>query len=311
MTFTSERGKIHAVDGVSLTLAAGRTLGLVGESGSGKTITSLAIIGLLPSEAWVERGSIRFVGRELHSLPARERQSLRGARIAMVFQEPMSALNPLLTVGAQIAEVLRRHRRHSARAARAAAIELLARVGMAAPEARFSAYPHELSGGMRQRALIAAAVAAGPALLLADEPTSALDVSVAAQILALLTDLQQDLGMAMLLVTHDLDVVARVAHEVAVMYAGQIVEQGPTEALLAEPRHPYTKMLVGASFERSTPGHLGLGDDDAPDIAGGGCRYRRRCRVAIARCAAAEPPLVPLAAGPKRRSVACFVANRC
>jgi oligopeptide/dipeptide ABC transporter ATP-binding protein len=252
--FCTPLGCVPAVAGLSLQLDRGRTLALVGESGCGKTVTALAILGLLPpAAAGGTRGSIRFDGCDLLALPPRQRRLLRGRRIAMIFQEPMTCLNPVLTIGAQLAEV---GPRCSRRTARARGVEQLRQVGLADPARRLRQYPHELSGGMRQRVLIAMALAAGPDLLIADEPTTALDVTVQAQILDLLRTLQQRSGMAMLFITHDLGVVAEIADDVAVMYAGRIVEQAPLPRLLADPRHPYTRGLLACTPRLADPAGL-------------------------------------------------------
>ncbi len=244
--FETREGTFRALDGVELELHSGETLGLVGESGSGKTLTALAVLSLVPAPGRIVGGEILFRGRDLRALGARELAAVRGREIGLVFQEPASALNPVFTVGEQIAEVLRRHEGRSRGRARARALELLREVGLSDVEARARAYPHQLSGGQRQRALIAMAIAAGPGLLLADEPTSALDVTVQAGILELLRELQRERGMALLLVSHDLAIVAECASRVAVMYAGRIVEVAGTVELFEEPRHPYTLELLRA-----------------------------------------------------------------
>jgi peptide/nickel transport system ATP-binding protein len=304
--FETPRGTVRAVDGVSLTLAPGATLGLVGESGCGKSVTSLAIMRLLDASARVRSGSIRFEGRDLATLPEPGMRRLRGARIAMIFQEPMTSLNPVFTVGAQIAEVLRVHRALGRAAAWARAVELMRLVEIPDAERRARAYPHELSGGMRQRVMIAIAIACEPALLIADEPTTALDVTIQAQILDLLRGLRERLGMSLLLITHDLGVVAAEADDVAIMYAGRIVEHAPTRALFAAPAHPYTQALLASlpRLERraerltSIPGRV-------PDLLAlpSGCRFRDRCPRAAERCAAEDPRLAEIA---PRRDVACF-----
>ena len=244
----------QAVNNLDLQIRAGETLALVGESGCGKSTTALALLGLLPRHARAS-GHILYEGRDLLTLPQRQRCALRGDRIAMIFQEPMTSLNPVLTLGEQIGEALRLHRGATARAARQRAIELLDLVRVPEPQRRVDDYPHLLSGGQRQRAMIAAAIACEPALLVADEPTTALDVTVQAQILRLLDDLRADLGMGLLLITHDLAVVGDWADRVAVMVAGEKVEEGLASALLSQPRHPYTRGLLGASLRLDDATH--------------------------------------------------------
>jgi peptide/nickel transport system ATP-binding protein len=288
------RGALHAVRDVSFRIAPGETLCLVGESGCGKSMTAFALMGLLPRAATRRARRLVFQGEELAGLSAGRLGQLRGDRMAMVFQEPMTALNPAYTIGDQLTEVHRRHRRSSRAAARDRAVELLEKVGITAPAERLGQYPHQLSGGLRQRIVIAMALMCGPALLIADEPTTALDVTIQAQILRLLVDLQRDLGISMLLITHDLGVVARVAHRVAVMYAGEIVEAGSAQAAFADPRHPYTRGLL-ASIPvpgRTAPGErLGAIPGTVPAVIGDfvGCAFRDRCGYAIAACAAPVP----------------------
>jgi len=304
--FATRRGTARAVDGVDLDLAVGATLGLVGESGCGKSVTSLAILRLLDTNARVRSGTIRFEGRDLLALDEPAMRRMRGARIAMIFQEPMTSLNPVFTVGAQIAETLRVHRALDRKAAWGRAVELMHLVEIPDPERRARSYPHELSGGMRQRVMIAIAIACEPALLIADEPTTALDVTIQAQILDLLRGLRARLGMGLLLITHDLGVVAAEADEVAIMYAGRIVERAPTAPLFARPAHPYTAALLASlprlerRAERLTPI-----PGSVPDLLAlpSGCRFRDRCPRADARCAAEDPELVEIAPG---RRVACF-----
>lgn len=244
--FHTRPGLVRAVDGVDFALEAGRTLALVGESGCGKTVTALSIIGLLPPRARIETGSIHFDGRELVGIPERELDEIRGDAVGMVFQDPLTSLNPAFTVGQQLAETLRRHQRLSRRAARKRAVELLGEVRIASPQQRLDDYPHRFSGGMRQRVMIALAIACKPQLLIADEPTTALDVTIQAQILDLLEELQLEHNMAMIIITHDMGVVAETAAEVAVMYAGQIVERAEVGELFARPEHPYTEALLGS-----------------------------------------------------------------
>ncbi len=305
--FSTDDGEIAAVDGVSFRVDAGRTLAIVGESGCGKSVTSLSIMGLVQRPGRVA-GSVRFEGRELVGMAQRELRDLRGNGMAMIFQEPMSSLNPAFTVGQQIVEGLQRHKGLGARQAGVRALEMLRRVHIPAPEQRFHDYPHKLSGGMRQRVMIAMALANEPRLLIADEPTTALDVTIQAQILQLMHMLQQDSGTAVILITHDLGVVAEVADEVLVMYAGRVVEKAPVQALFDEPQHPYTVGLLG-----STP-RLDIEQDRLASIEGQvpdplrrppGCRFADRCPFADERCRAAEPPLRDLAPG---HASACWKA---
>ena len=300
-TFHTAAGDARAVDGVSLSLEAGRTLGLVGESGCGKTMIALSILRLVPPPGRITAGRIEFAGRDLLGLPERAMRAVRGAEIAMIFQEPMTSLNPVVAIGDQIAEAVRLHHDVGRGAARERAIEMLRTVDIAEPERCYDAYPHQLSGGMRQRVMIAMALSCRPALLIADEPTTALDVTIQAQILDLLDALQRRLGMALLLVTHDLGVVAERAGSVAIMYAGRIVEQGPAADVFRDPLHPYTRGLlrslprIGAERRRrleAIPGSVPELTDLLP-----GCRFRDRCALAAAECAAVDPPLEAHAPG--------------
>lgn len=286
--FFTKTGVVKAVDGVSFTVAPGETLGIVGESGSGKSVTVLSILRLVAEPGRIVGGDIRLEGESLLAKTEREMASIRGNRIAMVFQDPMTSLNPVLTVGDQIAEVLTTHRKLSKRAARARAAELLAMVGIPDPHKRLDAYPHEFSGGMRQRVMIAMALACQPKLLIADEPTTALDVTIQAQILELIRRLQEELGMAVILITHDLGVVAEVCDRVLVMYAGRPVEEADVRTLFASPRHPYTVGLLG-----SLPRLDGNRNARLTPIPGGppdlrflppGCAFADRCPHATARC---------------------------
>ncbi|MFF1796711.1 ABC transporter ATP-binding protein, partial [Kitasatospora sp. NPDC058263] len=242
VSFDTPRGTVRAVDGISFTVASGQTLGLVGESGSGKSVTSLAVMGLHRGAAVT--GSIRLAGQELNGLGERQLGTVRGRRIAMIFQDPLSSLHPFYTVGEQIAEHYRVHFRADRRAGRARAVEMLGEVGIPEPARRVDEYPHQFSGGMRQRVMIAMALACEPDLLIADEPTTALDVTVQAQILDLIARIQQDRGLGVVMITHDLGVVARVAHEVLVMYGGRAAEQAPVDRLFGAPAHPYTRGLL-------------------------------------------------------------------
>ncbi|PSC05624.1 dipeptide ABC transporter ATP-binding protein DppD [Alsobacter soli] len=289
------------VQDVSFSLSEGRTLCLVGESGCGKSLTSLAIMGLLASPPLeITRGEILFEGRDLRALSARDRADLRGDRMTMIFQEPMTSLNPAFTIGDQIAEAVMRHKGGTAEEARAKALEMLKRVRIPAAEKRLDEYPHQLSGGMRQRIMIAMALVNGPRLLIADEPTTALDVTIQAQILSLVRRLQQETGSAMLLITHDLGVVAEVADEVAVMYAGRIVERASVKDIFDDPQHPYTIGLMG-----SLPSLSGReerlatipGSVPAPERMPKGCRFAPRCPFCIPACTEAQPPLLEVAPG--------------
>jgi oligopeptide/dipeptide ABC transporter ATP-binding protein len=297
--FVTEQGggTARAVDGVSFDLYPGETLGLVGESGCGKTVTSLSLLRLVPEPpGHIRPGSlIEFEGRNLLALDASELRAIRGNQIAMIFQEPMTSLNPVFTAGDQIGEAAIIHQGLSRKAARARAIEMLRLVGMPDPEERVDHYPHQLSGGMRQRVMIAMALVCHPKILIADEPTTALDVTIQAQILELLDRLQAELGMAVLLVTHDLGVVAGYADRVVVMYAGQVVETAPTTALFDRPLHPYTEGLMAAVPRIDVPAarlHAIPGQVPAATAWPGGCRFHPRCPYAWAKCAAEEPPLL-------------------
>ncbi len=305
-SFQTPAGIVRAVDGVSLEIPRGRTLALVGESGCGKSLTALSILRLVPPPGRVVGGRVVFDGRDLLELPAGQMRSIRGNRIAMVFQEPMTSLNPLLTIGNQVGEAFRVHRRFSARAAGQSSIELLRRVGIPSPEQQSRAYPHQMSGGMRQRVMIAAALACEPELLIADEPTTALDVTVQAQILDLLREVQRQRQMSMLFITHDLGVVARMADAVCVMYAGRIVERGAVGEIFAAPRHPYTRALL-RSTPRLAPAEAESGGrrrlpvipGDVPGALGrpSGCPFHPRCELGRddQRCRSDEPALLEIA----------------
>jgi peptide/nickel transport system ATP-binding protein len=290
----------HAVDSVDLAVANGATLGLVGESGCGKSVTSLAIMGLLSKQSAEVSGSIRFDGFDLVGAPDETLRDLRGNRLAMIFQEPMTSLNPSFTIGDQIVETILRHRGGTRRAARNRAIELLRRVHIPSPERRIDEYPHKLSGGMRQRVMIAMALACDPKLLIADEPTTALDVTLQAQILELMRELKAASGAAIILITHDLGVVAEVCDEVAVMYAGEIVERAEVDELFASPQHPYTVGLLGSipRLDRSTA-HLATIEGMVPNMANptSGCRFAPRCPFVSEICLKTPPPLKEVSPG--------------
>ena len=308
VAFPRQGSERRVVAGIDYRIDAGRTLGVVGESGCGKSMTALALMGLVPSPGRVS-GHIRFDGRELLGQSAADWRALRGERMAMIFQEPMTALNPVMQIGRQIAEVLVLHKGIGWAEAEDLAIGKLEAVGINSPKQRAVAYPHQLSGGMRQRAMIAMALACEPALLIADEPTTALDVTIQAQILDLMLDLQDRIGMAIQFISHNLAVVSEIAHDIIVMYAGRIVERAPADALFAHPRHPYTQGLIATL---PNPEHR---VDHLPVIAGGvpdldesvrGCRFADRCPLADAHCREAEPPARDLAPG---HAVACFKAT--
>ncbi|MGH7713629.1 MAG: ABC transporter ATP-binding protein, partial [Gemmatimonadaceae bacterium] len=295
VTFATAAGTARAVDGVSFHIAPGEIVGMVGESGCGKTVTGLSLLRLIEPPGLIDPASrILFEGRDLVTLSEREIRRVRGRRIAMVFQEPMTALNPVFTVGDQIAEVVRVHERATRREAWRRALDMIERVGLSSPAERAKQYPHQLSGGMRQRILIGMALVMRPALLIADEPTTALDVTVQAQILELLRELQRDFGMAVLLITHDLGVVAETASRVLVMYGGEIVEQARVDRLFASAQHPYTEGLLAAmprvedTRDRLTtiPGTV-----PPPTAWPSGCRFRDRCSYAWDRCAREHPEL--------------------
>lgn len=292
--FHTDAGILKAVDGVSLTIQPGETLGLVGESGCGKSITAFSILKLVPSPPSVNAGGeVCFQGRNLLAVEEKELCSVRGRLISMVFQEPMSSLNPIMTIGRQVNEALLLHQRMSKRKAREATLEMLRRVGIADPALCYSQYPHQLSGGMKQRSMIAMALVCRPLLLIADEPTTALDVTIQAQILQLLTDVKRDLGMAMLLITHDLGVVAETCDRVAVMYAGKIVEQATVTEIFEQPRHPYTLALFRSlpTMAKRKERLLAIpGSVPNPREFPSGCRFRTRCEMAREICEQ-EPPL--------------------
>jgi peptide/nickel transport system ATP-binding protein len=294
--FTTGRGTARAVDGVTFSLERGKTLGVVGESGSGKTVLARSIMGLLPKSNVTRNGSIRFEGREIIDAHPDELRSLWGSQMAMVFQDPMTSLNPVMKIGKQITEVLLYHLDISKSYANELALSLLQSVGIPEAERRLKEYPHQMSGGMRQRVMIAVAIACGPKLLFADEPTTALDVTVQAQILDLLQEQQRERYMAMILVTHDLGVVAGRADDIAVMYAGRVVEKATTPVLFAETRHPYTEALLRSIPKLADPSHHRLKaiGGRPPDIVSPppGCKFAPRCPYVQERCNAEEPPLI-------------------
>ncbi|WP_149535952.1 ABC transporter ATP-binding protein [Siccirubricoccus phaeus] len=297
--FRTSSGEVAAVDGVSLAVPRGRTLGIVGESGCGKSMLSLSVMRLVPRPGRVAAGSVRLEGRDLLTLSPAEMRSVRGGQVAMIFQEPMTSLNPVHTIGDQIIEAMQAHEA-GGRDLRDRAIEALRRVRIPAPERRLDEYPHQLSGGMRQRVMIAMALACRPKLLIADEPTTALDVTVQAQILDLLRELQAETGMSIILITHDLGVVAEMADEVAVMYAGRVVEQATARALFEDPQHPYTLGLLGSipRLDEERDRLLAIEGAVPPPFAlPPGCRFAPRCPFSITECTAAMPPLRELAEG--------------
>jgi peptide/nickel transport system ATP-binding protein len=304
--FNARRGTLVAVDDVSFEIAPGEVLGVVGESGAGKSITGTAIIGLLEPPGRIAAGEILLEGQRIDRLPAEEMRRIRGRRIGAIFQDPLTSLNPLFTVGQQLVETIRTHLPLDAAAARKRAIELLGEVGIPAPERRVDHYPHQFSGGMRQRVVIALALCANPRLVIADEPTTALDVSIQAQIITLLKRLCRDHGTAVMLVTHDMGVIAETADRVAVMYAGRIVEIGPVQAVIHDPQHPYTAGLMG-----SIPA-VGQDVERLPQIDGSmprldaipaGCPFHPRCPRAFDRCRVERPDLMPA----NRTRAACWL----
>ena len=306
--FETDRGLFRAVDGISFNVPKGRTIGLVGESGCGKSVTSLSVMGLVASPGKVEADAVLFDDRDVLKLSADERRRLRGGKMSMIFQEPMTSLNPVHTVGQQIVEAILAHSAMTPKAARARAIEMLELVRIPSAAQRIDDFPHNMSGGMRQRVMIAMALSCEPALLIADEPTTALDVTIQAQILDLLGDLQRRLGMAILIITHDLGVIAEVADQVLVMYAGRIVESADVNDLFADPQHPYTIGLLG-SIPRIDVDRKRLatieGTVPSPNKQPKGCRFAPRCPFADRRCAVEPPPLRDIAPG---HQVACWKA---
>jgi len=308
--FQTGRGEISAVEDVSFDLNEGEILGIVGESGSGKSVTALTIMGLLPQPpARIAAGSVRFAGEELTTASPTRMEKIRGAGISMVFQEPMTSLNPVFTIGEQIMETVRAHERMSASAQRERAIEMLDRVGIPSATKRLNDYPHQLSGGQRQRVMIAMSLACRPKLLIADEPTTALDVTIQAQVLDLLMDLRDELGMAIMIITHNMGVIAEVADRVLVMYAGRIVEQSPAADLFDAPQHPYTKGLLACVPTLQQDRHRLIaipGSLPEPARRPPGCRFAPRCTYRIEACRTAIPPLVMQR---EDRAVACIRAD--
>ena len=307
--FKVEGGEFTAVDDISFSVTAGRTLGIVGESGCGKSVTSLSIMGLLPKgQGRIAAGSITFDGVDLASLSAPEMRALRGNRMAMIFQEPMTSLNPAFTIGDQLIEGIRCHSKLDHQEARTHAIEMLQRVRIPSPERRIDEYPHKLSGGMRQRVMIAMALSSQPALLIADEPTTALDVTIQAQVLELMRTLREETGTAIMLITHDLGVIAELADDVVVMYSGRIVERASVARLFDQPQHPYTIGLLGSIPKMHLEqDRLAAIEGQVPTPMSGlqGCRFAPRCPFAVDKCRVSQPPLVDLGDG---HEVACWKA---
>jgi oligopeptide/dipeptide ABC transporter ATP-binding protein len=309
--FRTGAGIVRAVDGVSYTVDAGETVAVVGESGSGKSVTALSVLRLIPNPPGdITAGAVIFAGRDLLKLPEPEMRKVRGGEIGMVFQEPMTSLNPVLTVGRQITETLEQHRGLDHAAALKRAEALLAQVGIGEPARRLNQYPHQLSGGMRQRVMIAIALACDPKMIIADEPTTALDVTIQAQILELMKALTTDRGIALIIITHNLGVVARYADRVNVMYAGRIVESGPAKEIYHDPRHPYTVALLKSvpRLDRPRQARLDPVEGQPPDLTrlDAGCSFRPRCSLADEGCAVARPALLPV--GGPGHSAACFKA---
>jgi oligopeptide/dipeptide ABC transporter ATP-binding protein len=307
--FRTGAGLVRAVDGISYTVEHGETVAIVGESGSGKSVGALSILRLIPDPPGrITGGEILFDGKDLRGLSEAEMREIRGRDIGMIFQEPMTSLNPVLTIARQITETLEQHQGADRQTAERRALELLEMVGIADPKRRLRQYPHQLSGGMRQRVMIAIALACNPKLIIADEPTTALDVTIQAQILELMKSLTRKLGVAQIIITHNLGVVARYASRVNVMYAGRIVEAGSAEAIYHNPRHPYTMALLKSVPRLDQPRRARLDpvDGQPPDLTrlDGGCSFRPRCRFAVEQCAAARPPLA--AVGEPGHFSACF-----
>ena len=304
--FPTRRGTLVALDGVSFHIGEGEILGVVGESGAGKSITGLAVIGLLERPGRIAAGEVRLEGRRIDNLPHEEMRKVRGRKIGVVFQDPLTSLNPLYTVGHQLVETITTHLPLSRNQARERAVALLKEVGIPGAEARFEHYPHQFSGGMRQRVVIALAIAAEPSLIIADEPTTALDVSIQAQIIALLKRLSAERGTAVMLITHDMGVIAETSHRVAVMYAGRIAEVGPVREVIHAPRHPYTAGLMGSIPKISSQKQKLTQIEGAMPRLNAippGCAFNPRCPKRFARCVAERPDLLPAGAG----AAACWL----
>jgi peptide/nickel transport system ATP-binding protein len=307
--FHTERGRVTAVNDISFTVNKGEIIGIVGESGCGKSVMSQSIVRLLEHTDPVEyEGEVVFEGQDLLALPLKKMQKIRGNDISIIFQDPLTSLNPVYTIGNQIIEVLRYHQKLSKKEAREKAIDMLRLTGIPSPETRIDDYPHELSGGMQQRAMIAMALACRPKLLIADEPTTALDVTIQAQILDLIVDLNEQLGMGVLFITHDLGVVADVCTSVKVMYLGQIIEESPTDGLFEKPLHPYTQGLIQSipqlDGDRHAPLHVIEGTVPSLSNVPVGCNFAARCPFATDKCRAQEPPMIDVAEG---RRVQCWL----
>jgi peptide/nickel transport system ATP-binding protein len=309
--FALRFGELTAINGVSFFLDKGERIGLVGESGAGKTVTGFAVINLISKPGYISGGKVLFEGKALNQLSSEEMRGLRGNRISMIFQDPMMTLNPVLTIGTQMVETLKAHRDISAKSAQTIALEKLQKVQIPSPGKRLKQYPHEFSGGMRQRIVIAIALLTSPALIIADEPSTALDVTIQAEIMDLLLDLCETEKMGLILITHDLAVVSQVTEKIAVMYAGKIVESGPTEAIIKDPKHPYTQGLIKAlpgSLQPGTrlnqiPGMMPTLTDIPP-----GCAFHPRCEISGAVCETEVPPFVPI--GGHGRMVACHMVGK-
>ncbi len=307
VTFPVRGGELRALRGIDFTLDAGERLGIVGESGAGKSMAAFAVLNLVSEPGFISAGHIRFEGRDLATLPFEELRRVRGKRISMIFQDPMMTLNPLFTVGQQMIETLRAHEDISDADAQRRALAMLKEVAIPSPEARLNSYPHELSGGLRQRVVIAIALLTEPAIVIADEPTTALDVTIQAEIMALLQDLCENHGVGLILITHDLAVVSQITQRIMVMYAGRTVEQGPTREVIARPRHPYTAGLIKALPQQNAPGtplNQIPGAMPTLDAVPSGCAFNPRCAFADERCRTDLPVLAPLAG----RDVACHHA---
>jgi peptide/nickel transport system ATP-binding protein len=311
--FTTDDGVVQAVDGVDLSIERGETLGVVGESGCGKTVTAMSVLKLIPMPPGkIVAGQILYQGRDLVPLDTAEMDRIRSKDIAMVFQEPMTSLNPVYTIGEQIAEVVRKHEDLGRKAAIEKTIEMLRLVQIPNPDKRFNDYPHQFSGGMRQRVMIAMALSCNPKLLIADEPTTALDVTIQAQILELLQDMKQRFGMAIMLITHAMGVVAETAQRVVVMYAGKVIEEAPVDHLFANPRHPYTQGLIRSIPRIDTAATHKTRLEAIPGVVPSllnpppGCRFAARCRYAMTKCREAVPPLIDIGSGHK---VACVLVQ--